>query len=75
MSEKTDSLDDLFTITCGRCQQSGPLSAWCNTPLMGALPVNEFQCPNCGAAFRREPKQEWKPWQKLITLTPIQARL
>jgi transposase-like protein len=70
----SEPLEDLFTISCGSCHHSAPVSKWCCT-VTGELPNNHFQCPNCQRAFKRQPLEGRKYWDKFIEIVPIQAQL
>lgn len=41
------------SITCGKCGRAADIDLFTRTPVMGDLPRDHYQCPNCGAAFRR----------------------
>jgi len=41
-------------ISCGRCGQEADIDEWSRTPISGALPLNEYQCPNCKLAFAKK---------------------
>jgi hypothetical protein len=70
------SLEELFRIHCGRCQQSAPALDWRYRPITGWLPENTFQCPHCHYAFKREPNtQSWRPGQRPMQLTPVAPSL
>lgn len=76
------SLDDLFTITCNKCNVGSPALAWTECPISGDLPPGEFQCPVCGHAFRRQ-RCEGESYRQIngawtyapIELIPIPTRL
>ncbi len=40
-----NSLDDLFTITCGKCQKASPVTLWGHT-VTGPLPATNFFDPS-----------------------------
>lgn len=66
------TLDDLFTITCGQCAIATPAIQWRERPILGKLPPDEYQCPACGEAFKRQSTEDrFKP----VKLTPISTRL
>jgi hypothetical protein len=56
-------------MTCGACGHFDDLSRFVSTPVYGDLPVNQFQCPACKHAFRRQSRQGW------IELQPVGAML
>lgn len=43
----------MVTMTC-RCGHVDDLDAFCRTTICGDLPPGEFQCPQCGYAFKRK---------------------
>lgn len=43
----------MVKMTC-RCGHSDDLDNFCRTVLYGDLPPGEFQCPQCGYAFKRK---------------------
>jgi len=55
------SFDDLFQITCGKCGKANPVTYWRELPL-GHRTLGEFQCPNCGYAFRRQRNPNAREW-------------
>ena len=60
------------TITCGVCHVATDAMAWRETTISGELPPEEYQCPSCGYAFKRERTGNvWKP----IQCVQIPARL
>jgi hypothetical protein len=61
--------DPCIFITCGHCQQVAPAEAWTRREIAGDLPPSEYQCPNCGRAFRRRASP------RLVHLDPIPTRL
>lgn len=70
----SDSIDETFTITCGRCGKASHYMAWRTTTLAGELPSGHYQCPICSVAFER--RQSGNRWPyKEITLAPIQSVL
>ncbi len=75
LPKSSSSLDDLFVITCGRCQHTAPVMNWRFTEISGELPAGMFQCPQCGHAFKRQPQPQAKPWDKFIVLVPAQTHL
>lgn len=42
----------MINITCG-CGHTDDLLNFTRTPVFGDLPPGQFQCPSCGAAWRR----------------------
>jgi hypothetical protein len=71
-----NSLEELFTITCGVCHATAPVNDWCNTLVAGALPRGEYQCPFCQHSFRRERDPKATKWyHKFIRLTPTNPYL
>ena len=75
-------MNSLFTITCGKCRQASPALSWTERPISGDLPPGEFQCPQCGDAFRRQRfageafRQVDGVWKYApIDLIPIASRL
>lgn len=62
-----DNIDELFTITCGKCGKTAPLIEW--------KPWHRdstFQCPGCGYAFRRVRKKGRKPWEPFVELVEVE---
>lgn len=60
-------LDDLFTITCGKCGKTSRFVAWVIS-VPGYYP-NRFRCPVCGYTFerrRKEPRKDWEPFVELV---------
>lgn len=45
-----------MTITCGSCGFCGDFETFINTPIGGALPRGQFQCPTCNHAWRLQGK-------------------
>ena len=41
------------SMSCPKCEQVSNFDAMCRTPINGWLPRGQFQCPQCGHAFRR----------------------
>lgn len=66
-----DSLDSLFTITCGACGATAPVLDWTAAPITGDLPRGTYQCPSCHHAFKRQAAESPKPWEKDIQLKPV----
>jgi hypothetical protein len=60
------SLEDLFTITCGRCRLTNPFLNWCRD-----MPDNTFCCPECAFTFRRQPKANRKYNEPFIELVEV----
>ena len=69
----SSAFNDLMTIKCGRCFQSAPVMDWCKAG-GEELPRGEHQCPRCGYAFRRQPKEGRKPWEPFIEVIRIETR-
>lgn len=69
------TLDDLTTITCGRCCCESPAVQWREAPLYGELPQDEYQCPRCGDAWRREQTEYRHPDYKHYYLERIETKL
>lgn len=75
------SLGSLITITCGECRKASDALTWCERPISGDLPSGEYQCPNCGYAFRRERAKEASRYEggkwiyQPINLVPVASRL
>lgn len=68
--DATDSLDALFTVTCGKCRQTATLSAWLSTPL-GWLPTGFYRCPHCRANFQRRPRANRKEWEPYVEFVEV----
>ena len=79
-------MNELYTITCGKCGKTAPIDNWTNRPLSGELPAGTFQCPHCQWAFRRAGAGKWKffrnargnivdGYQERMELQPAEARL
>lgn len=66
MSTPTDSFDDLFTITCGKCKATSPLLRWCD-----GLSSREFKCPACDYRFMRLLKPDAKAWEPFYEIVEI----
>jgi ribosomal protein S27AE len=75
-----------MNMTCGKCGKTSDIEEWVKRPLSGELPRDEFQCPRCGYAFKRQPGGEWSPMYdgsgrvaavvpERIDLVPVPARL
>lgn len=62
----TDTFDDLFTITCGKCKATSPLLKWCDGQMVGY-----FKCPPCGYRFHRRLIPTAKPWEPFYELVEI----
>ena len=39
-------------LTCGKCGHQADMFDFCATPVYGALPPGQYQCPGCGTAFK-----------------------
>ncbi len=74
-SNPVNTLDELFTITCGHCQKASACELWFVTPVGGELPHGEYQCPACGRAFRREHRPFARSWEKSVVCVEIPRRL
>jgi hypothetical protein len=49
-------------IACPKCRQASDACAWRERPIFGELPEDEYQCPVCCFAFKRERTgNTWKP--------------
>lgn len=72
-SAAADGLDELFTLKCGRCFQSSKVAEWIKVGRL-TLPHNEFQCPRCGYAFRRQVKTPRKDWEPFVEVVHIETR-
>lgn len=70
-----DDLGLLFTITCGACQHTSPVDQWKQTEVFGSLRADEFQCPRCHRAFRRQPKPGRRSYDPFVEIVPIPTRL
>jgi ribosomal protein S27E len=67
-------------ITCGDCGHAADMDEWTRTSVYGELPINQYQCPNCGRAFvRKVGHGELMPWGAYVPgeveLVPIAARM
>lgn len=63
------------TITCGHCRLPSDYDKFMRTEIFGDLPHDEYQCPRCQQAWRRE-RCDAPVWpQKSITIVPIASRL
>jgi hypothetical protein len=49
-----------ITISCARCGKASDFGRWVERPVSGPLPPGQFQCPECGAAFRKVATGGWK---------------
>lgn len=67
----TSSLDNLFTIECGKCGQAAPVLKWTTRPISGELPRGHYQCPTptCSYAFTRQHNPD--RWGRPMVLVPI----
>lgn len=50
---KRFSLASGVGITCGKCGHVDEFDAFQRTPVAGALPDRDYQCPKCGFAIRK----------------------
>jgi len=69
-----NSLDELFTITCGKCGKTSPAYRW-KERVAEELPDDEYQCPHCADSFRREQNPDRTWLSRPVVLTPIDPRL
>ncbi len=80
------SIEAMVTISCGRCGKVSGFGAWIERPISGLLPPGQFQCPACGAAFRKTARGGWKfirdaggriidGYRERVELEPCEARL
>jgi len=43
-------------ITCGKCGHEANIDDFTRTEVFGELPRDQYQCPQCRTAFKREPQ-------------------
>lgn len=65
----------LFTMTCGACRHTAPVEEWKHTAVYGELAADEFQCPRCNRAFRRQPKAGRRSYDPFVETVTIPTRL
>jgi hypothetical protein len=69
------------SITCGKCGGSADWEAFTSTPVMGELPLGQYQCPLCRYAWRMIPEGTGKRYASGFYIPPklraqaVEARL
>lgn len=73
---------DYASIACS-CGHKDSLDNFCKTPVFGELPPGQFQCPGCGAAWKRKEGghkllragKETMIIPTTVSIVPLQGRL